>query len=95
MENYKVKALFDFDDYLGKEAILENKHIKRYSETKEHNASVWNVTKERYEYLKSRNAVELIEILKEEEQKEEMTEEKDEIEEEIKKIVKSRKRRTK
>lgn len=94
MENYKVKALFDFDDYLGKEAIPENEHIKRYSENKEHSASIWNTTKERYEYLKSRNAVELIEILKEE-QKEEMPEEKDEIEEEIKKIVKSRKRRTK
>lgn len=94
MKKYKVKALFDFDD-------VEEK-TKRLRENNEHPASIWTVTKERYEFLKDHNAVELIEVVDEKEidKKENTTEiketpqeEKDEIEEEIKEIVKSRKRR--
>lgn len=88
MKIYKVKALFEFDDV--------EEGTRRFNETKEHQASIWNCTKERYEFLKDHNAVELIEVINEEEaKKEKEQEEKKEIEEEIKKIVKSRKRRTK
>lgn len=58
-ENYKVKALISFDDYNGQEVREENKCEKR-----EARKSEWWTTKERYEFLKSKNAVELVEIKK-------------------------------
>ena len=56
MENYIVKALINFDDV--------EKKVKR-----EKDKSIWNCTKERYEFLKSHNAVMLmgIEEIKKEE----------------------------
>lgn len=51
MKNYIVMATREFDDYEGKECIPENH--------KEHRVKndIFNCTKERYEYLKSNNAV--------------------------------------
>lgn len=65
MENYIVKALINFDDV--------EKRVKR-----EKDKSIWNCTKERYEYLKSHNAVMLmgIEEIKEEKPIQEKVEEK-------------------
>lgn len=56
MENYIVKALINFDDV--------EKKVKR-----EKDKSIWNCTKERYEFLKSHNAVMLMGIEKVEEPK--------------------------
>lgn len=67
MDNYKVKALVTFNDYEGKDiSNPENPFIKR-----EAGKSEWECSAERYEYLKSVGAVELIEIRKVEEPKEE------------------------
>lgn len=67
MDNYKVKALVTFNDYEGKDVYNpENPFIKR-----EAGKSEWECSAERYEYLKSVGAVELIEIRKVEEPKEE------------------------
>lgn len=71
MENYKVRATRDFTDYYGKETIQDNPH-----EARKRGVSEWYCTAERYEYLKSNNAVELIEIKKVELPKEEKKEEK-------------------
>ena len=71
-ENYKVKALISFDDYLGRPTVEENKHEKR-----EAGKSEWWTTKDRYEFLKSKNAVELVEIKKIELPKEEKKEKKE------------------
>ena len=71
-ENYKVKALISFDDYNGQEVREENKHEKR-----EAGKSEWWTTKERYEFLRSKNAVELVEIKKIELPKEEKKEKKE------------------
>ena len=58
MENYVVKALIDFTDYLGKDINNPaNEHYQRIA-----NVSIWNCTKERYEDLKSKNAVMLVGI---------------------------------
>lgn len=56
MKNYKVKALINFDD------VVEGEKRKA-------NESIFNVSAERYEFLKEHNAVELIEIEKVEEPK--------------------------
>jgi hypothetical protein len=74
MKNYIVIATREFDDYEGLECKPENhkEHRKK--------GDVFNCTKERYEYLKSNNAVLLRGIEKAEEQEEK----------EIVKIVKKR-----
>lgn len=59
MKNYKVKALINFDD------VVENE--KRVA-----GESIFNVSAERYEFLREHNAVELIEIEKTEEPKKEV-----------------------
>lgn len=56
MKNYVVKALIEFDDYEGAEIKPENPRTKRLIN------SIFNCTKERYEYLKENNAVELVGI---------------------------------
>ena len=53
MNNYKVKALINFDD-------IEANGTKRIA-----NESEWLCSKERYLYLKGHNAVELVEIMPE------------------------------
>ena len=58
MEKYKVKALINFDDTQVQDK--DGKNVKRVA-----NESEWEISKERYEFLKSRNAVELIEIIPE------------------------------
>lgn len=69
MDNYKVKATISFTDYLGKDTLPENEHIQR-----EAGKSEWWCSAERYAYLKEHNAVELIEIKKEEQPKEQLKE---------------------
>lgn len=60
---YFVRAKKNFTDYLGKDINNnENEHISRVA-----NVSEWWVDAERYEYLKEHDAIELIEIAKEEE----------------------------
>ena len=61
MENYKVKTIRKFDDYKGLEIKPENPKIERQIN------DVFNVTKERYEYLKNLNLVVLVGIDKKEE----------------------------
>ena len=58
MENYKVKALINFTDYLGKETVSENPHFDRVV------GDEWTCSKERYEYLAEHNAVEIVEVEK-------------------------------
>ena len=55
MKNYLVKATRDFDDTVEQDEYGAN--IKRIS-----GQSVWNCTKERYEFLKENNAVILMGI---------------------------------
>lgn len=63
MNNYKVKALISFNDYQGKDInVSSNEFIERKA-----GESEWWCDAERYLYLKSKNAVELVEIKKEEE----------------------------
>ena len=64
MNNYKVKAIINFTDYLGKETIPTNEHYDRKA-----NISEWYCDAERYQFLKEHGAVELIEIEKVEEPK--------------------------
>ena len=60
---YKVKALINFTDYLGKDINNpSNEHYDRKA-----GESEWLCDAERYKYLKNANAVELIEIIKVEE----------------------------
>lgn len=60
MDNYKVRALINFNDYEGKDINnSDNKFIERIAEKSE-----WWCSAERYEFLKDNNAVELIEIKK-------------------------------
>lgn len=54
MKNYIVKALIEFDD--------TEENVRRKPAMRDVGASEWNCTKERYEFLKSKGAVELIEI---------------------------------
>jgi len=61
MKNYIVKSLRQFDDYEGLEIKPENPRIKRNIN------DVFNVDKERYEYLKNLGLVELVGIDKKEE----------------------------
>lgn len=62
MKNYIVKALINFDDYEGLDATdPQNPHIWR-----ERN-SIFNCTKERYEYLDFKKAVKFMGIEKKEE----------------------------
>lgn len=61
MKNYIVKALTNFDDYEGLEIKPENPRIRRNTN------DVFNVKKERYEYLKELNLVMLVGIDKKEE----------------------------
>lgn len=62
MDNYKVKAIIDFNDYEGKDINNpDNKFVERKA-----NKSEWECSAERYKYLKEHNAVELIEIIPEE-----------------------------
>lgn len=56
MKNYVVKATMQFDDYGGLEIKPENPRILRKI------GDVFNVTKERYEYLKDRGLVMLVGI---------------------------------
>lgn len=56
MKNYVVKASMEFDDYEGLEIKPENPKIKRKI------GDVFNVTKERYEYLEGRCLVTLVGI---------------------------------
>ena len=57
MKNYLVKALINFDDYEGLDANNPaNPHIRRDVDV------IFNCDKERYEYLKSKNAVMLMGI---------------------------------
>lgn len=58
MKDHIVKALINFDDYEGQEVKFENPHIARKIN------NTFNCTKERYEYLKKNNAVELVGIEK-------------------------------
>lgn len=58
MKNYLVKAKQSFDDYEGLEIIPENPKKTRVVN------DVFNVTKERYEYLKKLNLVILVGINK-------------------------------
>lgn len=60
MKNYIVKAIFNFDDYEGKEIKPENPKVKRNIN------DVFNVDKERYEHLKELNLVTLVGINKQE-----------------------------
>lgn len=55
MKNYVVKALIDFND-------VEEKTETGADTPRTANVSVWNCTKERYEYLKEKNAVMLVGI---------------------------------
>ena len=55
MKNYKVKALYDFND-----TVEKNEH--GVDTPRKAGISVWNCTKERYEYLKNHNAVILMGI---------------------------------
>lgn len=64
MDNYYVRATRNFTDYLGKECIPTNEHYERKA-----GSSEWWCSAERYKYLKENNAVELIEIKKEEKSK--------------------------
>lgn len=76
MKNYLVKAIRNFND-------KEEKNEFGLDTPRKANVSVWNCTKERYEYLKSHNAVMLIGI--DEIKEEPIVEEKIEFsEEEIK-----------
>lgn len=56
MGDYKVKSLINFNDYNGGE-IKGNDYIIRRK------GDVFTCTKERYEYLKEHNAVELVEVM--------------------------------
>lgn len=56
MKNYVVKATMQFDDYGGLEIKPENPRITRKI------GDVFNVTKERYEYLEGRGLVTLVGI---------------------------------
>lgn len=61
MKNYIVKSITNFDDYEGLEIKPENPRIRRNIN------DVFNVTKERYEYLKELKLVTLVGIDKKEE----------------------------
>ena len=54
MKNYKVRALFGFND------TAEN--TATGVDTPRAKGDIWNCTKERYEFLKDHNAVELVGI---------------------------------
>lgn len=58
MENCKVRAIINFDDYNGKDITDPTNRF----EVREAHKSEWWTTAERYEYLKSKNAVELVEV---------------------------------
>lgn len=60
MKNYLVQARFEFDDYEGQEIKPENPKVRRKIN------DVFNVDKERYEYLKELNLVTLVGIDKQE-----------------------------
>lgn len=63
MKNYIVRATTPFDDYEGLEIKPENPKTHRNLK------DIFNVTKERYEYLKKLNLVILVGIDKKEELK--------------------------
>ena len=65
MDNYKVIAKINFNDYEGKDINGGGTYIERKA-----NVSEWWCSAERYEFLKEHNAVELIEIKKVEKTKE-------------------------
>lgn len=54
MKNYKIRALFSFNDTAEKN--------QDGVDTPRKIGDVWNCTKERYEFLKNHNAVELVGI---------------------------------
>ena len=58
MENYRVRATRDFNDYQGKDITSGGAFEQRKA-----GKSVWLCSGERYEYLKKNNAVELLEII--------------------------------
>jgi len=55
MKNYLVKAIIDFND-------VDEKTETGTDTPRKAEQSVWHCTKERYEYLKSKNAVILVGI---------------------------------
>lgn len=57
MDNFKVRATKNFDDITVQDE--KGRNVKRVKDKSE-----WFCSKERYEYLKSNNAVELIEVEK-------------------------------
>ena len=59
MENYKVRALKNFNDYEGRDVTAGGSFIERKA-----GKSEWLCSAERYLYLKENGAVELIEIQK-------------------------------
>lgn len=69
MKNYKVKALFDFND-------TEEKNEYGGDTPRKGGKSIWNCTKERYEYLLSKRAVVLVGIDEIEDEKPEEKKEK-------------------
>lgn len=81
MKNYKVKAVFDFNDTAEKNEYG--------GDTPRKAGNIWNCTKERYEFLKSKNAVELVGI--DEIKPEPKPEPKEEVKEEPKTEVKETK----
>ncbi len=89
MKNYKVKAVFDFNDTAEKNEYG--------GDTPRKAGNIWNCTKERYEFLKSKNAVELVGIdeVKEEPKPEPKVEPKEEVKEEpkAKEVPKKRKKK--
>lgn len=74
MKNYKVKALKKFDDYEGKEVNSSNSCVARKV------GEEFLCDKERYEYLKSFNVIELIEIYPDETKPAKVKEPKIEVE---------------
>lgn len=85
MDNYKVRAKVNFNDYEGKDITnSSNPYIERKA-----GVSEWWCSAERYEYLREHNAVELIEIKKVE--KESLEEAKEMVEKKSKKEKNSKK----
>lgn len=72
MKNYKVKVLKNFNDVEENKTFRKIYDNNKTMEQNENEGSVFYCTKERYNYLLKKNAVELIEVV---EEKEEITEE--------------------
>ena len=77
MKNYEVKAIKNFKD------ALENKERQTND--------IFLCTKERYEYLKEHNAVELVKVIEEEKKVEKVEKPTEKVYEEFKPINKKKK----